>query len=208
MIHPPTHSCPLPPSLPCAHTCDAQLIFKATSYLCLYMPWMKRTRKRNEKLQRTLAKRRAEVRRMTEGGQEFVVKRAAKAKGKEDVAQTALKELTMKNLHKNTDGTKEKKMEVGGKLLAKMKKDEPAAESFKGTPAEGSGVGQQPLAIQNQAAPAPAPASSTAVVSAGTSGEGEGFAQDLRKLSAAAEAEEAAEDAAKEQQRQDAKKSE
>ena len=35
----------------------------------------------NQKLQRTAAKRKAEVRRMTEGGQEFAVKRAAKSTG-------------------------------------------------------------------------------------------------------------------------------
>lgn len=172
------------------------LAAKMMSYICLYMPWMKRTRKRNEKLQRTLAKRRAEVRRMTEGGQEFVVKRAAKAKGKEDVAQTALAELNMKNIEKNRDGTKEKKAEVGGKFLTKIKREE-TASNFKGSPAEGSGVGGSAVGalatIEGPAAPAPAP--SMAIVSAGTSGDGEGFVQDLKKLSAAAEEADAAEEA-------------
>ena len=44
------------------------LVLKVISRLCLYMPWMASTRKRNLKLQRMAAKRKAEVRRMTEGG--------------------------------------------------------------------------------------------------------------------------------------------
>jgi hypothetical protein len=63
------------------------LLAKVLCRLCLLMPWMTRTRKRNEKLQRTAAKRKAEVRRMTEGGQEFVVKRTAKASGQGHAAE-------------------------------------------------------------------------------------------------------------------------
>ena len=45
---------------------------------------------------------------MTEGGQEFVVKRAAKATGQGQAAEGVIKEITMKT----GDGTKEKKQEV------------------------------------------------------------------------------------------------
>lgn len=63
------------------------LLSKLVCRLCLMMPWMTRTRKRNEKLQRTAAKRKAEVRRMTDGGQEFVIKRKAKTTGQGSEAE-------------------------------------------------------------------------------------------------------------------------
>lgn len=185
------------------------LIAKIASYFCLYMPWMKKVRKRNEKLQRTLAKRRAEVRRMTEGGQEFVVKRVSKATGRVEVAQTALTELTMKAAKKEEGSQKAKKKEAGAKFLTKMKKED--GTSFKGSAADGAGVGAQ-LAITDQSSGVPAgeseaqaQAPSMAIVTAGASGPGaeggsSGFAQEMRQLSAAAEAEDEKEEKAKEEE--------
>ena len=81
--------------LPCSQLPPIFLlvVFKIICRLCLRMPWMARTRKRNAKLQRTAAKRKAEVRRMTEGGQEFAVKRAAKATGQGDAASSVIERI-------------------------------------------------------------------------------------------------------------------
>uniref|UniRef100_A0A7S2GE38 EF-hand domain-containing protein n=1 Tax=Haptolina brevifila TaxID=156173 RepID=A0A7S2GE38_9EUKA len=54
---------------------------KIISVLVLYLPFMRAVRKRNEKLQRTAEKRKAEVRRMADEGHEFAVKRLANKGG-------------------------------------------------------------------------------------------------------------------------------
>lgn len=69
------------------------LFVKLLAFLILLHPCMKQTRLANERLLRTAAKRKAEVRRMTEGGQEFAVKRVAKVQG--GSTQEAVKKLKM-----------------------------------------------------------------------------------------------------------------
>lgn len=116
------------------------ILAKVVGRLCLRMPWMARTRKRNAKLQRTAAKRKAEVRRMTEGGQEYAVKRAARITGQADTAHDVLASIA-KAVEK--DAAKGKK--DGSDFLNKMKKPSPAQV----VPEEGAPAG---------APPAPAPA--------------------------------------------------
>jgi len=78
---------------------------KLLSALLLCMPFMKSIRKRNEKLQRTAARRKAEVRRMTEGGQQFAVKRQAQSEGASAVS--AIEKLREVNLRAQAERDKE-----------------------------------------------------------------------------------------------------
>lgn len=110
---------------------------KALCRLCLRMPWMARTRKRNEKLQRTAAKRKAEVRRMTEGGQEFAVKRAARITGQVDAAAGVVQQL------QSNDASKQKKSETANALRGKLGKNKVGPEPGEATdeaPAGAPGV--------------------------------------------------------------------
>lgn len=106
------------------------------------MPWMTATRKRNEKLQRTAAKRKAEVRRMTEGGQQFAVKRAAKATGQADTAFDVLSKFRVSTtLDEDEASEKPGSAPPSGAMLLKMKKSksgaaiQPTDSTAPGTPA-------------------------------------------------------------------------
>lgn len=148
-------------------------LIKLVCRACLHMPWMTATRKRNEKLQRTAAKRKAEVRRMTEGGQEFVVKRAAKATGQGQAAEGVIKEITMKT----GDSTKEKKQEVGNKFLTKFKGGDTVL------PAETSASPTR-LALTDQSGGGAEPVAAVPAAEGGSSS----FAAELRAMSSQAEA--------------------
>ena len=76
------------------------IILKIFGGICIRAPWMRATRKRNERLQRLAVKRKAEVRRVTEGGQEFAVKRLARKDG--DEAQDAISRLKAISTKKDT----------------------------------------------------------------------------------------------------------
>ena len=115
------------------------ILAKLICRLCLRMPWMRATRKRNERLQRTAIKRQAEVRRMTEGGQEFAVKRAAKATGKGEAAKGVIQAI---KVHATRDGAgHEQKRVTAGTPLA-MKGRSSAGEGSAGGDGSGdSGAG-------------------------------------------------------------------
>jgi len=106
------------------------LIFKAVGLLCLKSPWMADVRKRNDRLIRIAAKRKAEVRRMTEGGQEFAVKRAAKTEGTQ--AQDAITRLKALSAQKEDQ---DKVGSTGATLLSKLKKGGDVVTSTSDTPA-------------------------------------------------------------------------
>lgn len=136
------------------------LFAKIVCNLCLRMPWMTRTRKRNEKLQRTAAKRKAEVRRMTEGGQEFAVKRAARATGQGDAAQGVIQQIQAVAVD---DGLMVKKKEVGSNFLNRMKanKVSPNEISAPGSAPASAPAAEPPLQLTHNA-PAAAPTSAPA----------------------------------------------
>jgi len=72
------------------------LTFKILASLCLRGPCMKQVRQRNEKLQRAAAKRKGEVRRLHDKGNEFVVKRLVKKEGgSAEEALNKLKEMAI-----------------------------------------------------------------------------------------------------------------
>jgi len=85
------------------------IFLKILSFCCLMAPWMHKTRRRNERLQRIANKRKAEVRRMTEGGQAFAVKQVSKKLGEQskevisrlkalsDIQQETTKQATAAN---------------------------------------------------------------------------------------------------------------
>ena len=114
---------------------------------------------------------------MTEGGQEFAVKRTAKKIGKGGIAEGALLQIQAKA---NPDGIKEKKKEVGNKFLNKFK--DPSAADAAGEEIPGEDVGSSrdmttaPLALTDQSGSGNAPAPST-------------FAQEMRAMAAQAESE-------------------
>jgi len=66
---------------------------KVLGYFLVRAPFMRSTRDRSMKLVRTALKRKANVRRMTEEGKEFVVKRTAKATGQDMAQAIVTKEL-------------------------------------------------------------------------------------------------------------------
>ena len=159
------------------------VVAKIICRLCLRMPWMAKTRKRNAKLQRTAAKRKAEVRRMTEGGQEFAVKRAARITGQADTVNDVLASMAKSS---ETDESKEKKTQAGSALLGKLKSRTSLVE---GTPeaseAGDAASGEKPLAIKGpDAAPAAAPA---AAAPAPAAAKPASFAQQLKALTEEAE---------------------
>lgn len=100
----------------------AIIVLKVIGRICLQMPWMARTRKRNLKLQRMAAKRKAEVRRMNEAGQEFAVKRAARNTGKQEVANNILENFKKAAEAQGPAAAGGGKKPAGGDFLAKMKK--------------------------------------------------------------------------------------
>ena len=170
-------------------------IAKIICRLCLRMPWMTRTRKRNEKLQRTAAKRKAEVRRMTEGGQEFAVKRAARVTGQGDAATATIERIRDSATGEDTQA---KKADAAGKLLNKMgKRPGSASGSAKVAPDPNSSApAPEPLAITHkapEAAPAAASSSSdgaalgTLRTNLGAPAGAPSFAEQMRQLTKEAE---------------------
>jgi len=154
------------------------IIVKIACIIALYLPFMHTVRKRNEKLQRTAEKRKAEVRRMTEGGNEFAVKRAAnKAGAQSDVKDAVMDQIKAKASEKNPEykSVKDQKAEMGSKFLKKAKKETaPGAAPAPSAPAAsgdstGAGLAIAPSAAEES--PADAPAASK-------------FASDVRALAA------------------------
>jgi len=144
---------------------------KLLSILMLYMPFMKAVRKRNEKLQRTAEKRKAEVRRMQDGGHEFAVKRMANKGGqaanvKDEVMQRIHKEAQEANPEYKSE--KQKKADKANMLLqaTRAKKaaggggdaaeSEPESEPGAGTGLQGTASGSNSAAAPASDAPAAA----------------------------------------------------
>ena len=94
-------------------------LIKLLCVLALRLPFMNETRKRNERLQRTALKRKAEVRRMTEGGQEFAVKRAARG----SLVDSSLTQEVVKEIRQSASysAVTTKKIEAGNKLLTNIR---------------------------------------------------------------------------------------
>jgi hypothetical protein len=154
------------------------VVMKIVCRFCLMMPWMTQTRKRNEKLQRTARKRKAEVRRMTEGGQEFAVKRAARATGQSEAATEVMQKIS--------DINASKRLSSANAPAPAPAEAEPAPAPAPARP--GSGL----LALRsNRVAPLPSleltPGGATSSTRAGAAGTGGGepsFAEQLRQISA------------------------
>jgi len=179
----------------------AVIIIKIACIIALYLPFMHTVRKRNEKLQRTAEKRKAEVRRMTEEGHEFAVKRATKAGGQSDVKDAVMDQIRSKASEKNPEykSVKDQKAAIGSKFLTshKAKKEvlAPGAAPASSAPAasgDGAGAGlrstPQGSAIAPSAAegsPADAPAASNAPADAPADAPAASkFASDVRALAA------------------------
>lgn len=149
------------------------VLAKLICLLCLRLPFMRATRKRNEKLQRTALKRKAEVRRMAEGGREFAVKRAAKGTGQAG-STTSQEVISQIRASAITDSKTAKKLEVGSKFLLGTKAKKEASGSS--SSADGSAA--------PSAAGASSPRSNRIVPAAAPS-----FSDELKALSAKAKAE-------------------
>jgi len=177
------------------------LILALSKLLCmllLRMPCLKATRQRNEKLMRTALKRKAEVRRMSEGGQEFAVKQAAKQTGQLEASTEVMQHIKSSTTH---NAVKAKRIDAAANLkqsIAKkksvhsssaaaygvdmsMRADSPSAENE-----EAAGVGVSGGGRGNRVAPAPVPAVPAAPRS---------MAEELRAMTAQAQSDAASEDA-------------
>jgi len=167
-------------------------ILKAICLLLLRAPFMRETRLRNEKLQRTALKRKAEVRRMSEGGQEYAVKRAAKETGQMGASKEVMQQIQQSTTH---NAVKAKRIDVADRLKSQIqvkktsihRSDEERRQSISegshpsaGAPVAGMADGAAGVGgsrVSGRVAPAPAEP-------AALGGGGSAMASELRALTA------------------------
>lgn len=93
------------------------IALKVLGYFLVRAPFMRSTRDRSMKLVRTALKRKANVRRMTEEGKEFVVKRTAKATGQDMAQAIVTKEL---RASKVLNAVEQKRAAATAKLMSSL----------------------------------------------------------------------------------------